>query len=160
MYNYPGIQIRYVYCWVLGGHLNTIHKCSNQEFEMFILYLWTKFSRCLYGLNRRMCASLNNVIWTSGVTTVNSGQQSLMIKSTIGCFMLSFVHLYFSCDAELYIYKYQVLEILKIHHFLYPVICVSRSFSKYMHVYKCIKVSLILCEILKAYSLQTFFFKY
>lgn len=103
MYNYPGIQIRYVYCWVLGGHLNTVHKCSNQEFEMFILYLWTKFSRCLYGLNR-MCASLNNVIWTSGVTTVNSGQQSLMIKSTIGCFMLSFVHLYFSCDAELYIY--------------------------------------------------------
>lgn len=116
--------------------------------EIFTVPLWFEQDVCI----------INNVIWTSGVTTVNSGQQSLMIKSTIGCFMLSFVHLYFSCDAELYIYKYQVLEILKIHHFLYPVICVSRSFSKCMHVYKCIKVSLILCEILKAYSLQTFFF--
>lgn len=65
--------------------------------------------------------------------------------------------LIFFCDTELYA-CILLLESLKIYryHFLYPVIFVSRViFKKYIDVYKCIKVSLILCEILKAYSLQT-----
>lgn len=115
--------------------------------EIFMVPLWFE--------QEDVC--IINVIWTSGETTVNSGQQSLMIKSTIGCFTLSFIHLYFSCDTELYA-CILLLESLKIYryHFLYPVIFVSRViFKKYIDVYKCIKVSLILCEILKAYSLQT-----
>lgn len=69
--------------------------------------------------------------------------------------MLFFIYLNFFCDIELYV-CILLLESLKIYryYFFYLVIFVFRVIlKKYIDVYKCIKVLLILCEILKVYLL-------